>query len=193
MEDEMTDVWYQFVQCEQCGVKIQTEKEGLPPPETQRQQLLHAIQVQIQNTPNLPPGVTAEMVLAQTNPVFRTLESNTLAQFNNMPGKDLCRGQGRFYSTRLYPPIPPVRNHFTFSGYYIGCCCYCAVVVKDWDLDSVNELGCYLCKEPLLQCLAFKHIRRSTTFWRHMPETVFNLIMRFLVGREERKTILMHA
>lgn len=178
---------FMVIYCNECGVKIQTPKEGLPDIATQKQESLDALLSIYQTMETVPPDVVQEF----NNETYELQESYALPEFDQM--QDLCRGQGTCYTAQTDAFIPNYQTHYVFAGNYSGYCCYCAVIFKDWDLNSFKDTGCYLCKESLLKCMAFQNIHRSTTFWRNMPETVFNLIMRFLVGREQRKTILMHA
>ena len=191
MEVQASADWYRFTLCQHCGVKIQTILFGVHNPAADQPALLRRIQQMIQDAPNHPPAITAEMLLAQYNAQNPATLNHTLAQFDAMTGQELCRGQGTCYASRTSMQTPDFANHNKFDGYYEDCCCYCAVVVMNWPMTECMTRGCYLCKDPLIRCRAFKRIRQSTTFWAQLPEPVFNHIMSFLANRNERRTILV--
>lgn len=182
---------YAAIRCKICNIIIQTHDQGFADVETQKREFLKKLQKAIDNDLSWPAGTKAENTLNFQDARFVLIESYSLAQFNNMNGEQLCRGQGVCYTQRFERyNTPSSVNHSKFRLRYADRCCYCAKFL-DWPMSAFLKIGCYLCKEQLMPCLTFKYIKKSTTFWSNLPESAFDIIMQFLVLRKERKTIQM--
>ena len=102
-----------------------------------------------------------------------------------------CRGQGRFYVTKpmnLFD-LPTDDSQFNFSGFFDGCCCYCALG-RGFCSISFNEIGCYQCKRVCMLITEFSKLKAggvhnsnfSDCGWSGLSDALIDLILHLVAG-----------
>ena len=101
-----------------------------------------------------------------------------------------CRGQG----TRYNDPNPPAYveyvdgHHFNFTGYYSGCCCFCAFQ-NGFGSEMFLSNGCFNCIRKEALRAEFAKLYRigggsswQESKWAALPAVVLDNILRIFSG-----------
>jgi hypothetical protein len=102
-----------------------------------------------------------------------------------------CRGQGQFYVTKpanLFD-LPTGDSQFNFSGFFDGCCCYCALGRGLCSL-TFKEIGCYQCKRACMLIKEFSKLKaggvNNANFvdcgWSGLSDALIDLILQMVSG-----------
>ena len=131
--------------------------------------------------------------------------SNPLILSSELDSDDFpryCRGQGKFYASRAsnkFALPTGAFDHFNFSGYFQGMCCYCALG-DGLSPDSFAGLSCYHCMQRFHTVSVFSKLKNKreesaisegsdkwkSSGWSGLSDSLIDHILQLALGNETK-------